>query len=389
MPITLPEKFWIITQECKSHLKIFTPLKNAERTDSFFSLPAVSLHFAGKACSISGRYVRPSLTLIPPLRYGTPPAGLPALTEGLFFLYKLFHQQTCSIIMQILLLPEKSCCPQSNVLIYSAPMNICLFTREEIEKPLPWNDERSQHLIKILHKKQGDSFAAGIIEGQAGKALITKITEKSSIEFSFEPESSGKTLYPLNMIIGFPRPIQLKRLLRDISGLGAKAVYLTGTELGEKSYLQSTLVERGAAYQMLLDGTVQAGSTHVPNLFIHKNLAECIEAASDAESAEKTTRQIQDPSVPVLKIALDNINPQCSLKDFIEAGISQSASNNLPYLFKATAAIGSERGWTDKERAFLEKSGFTRCSMGSRILRTESAATVAASIILNYMGVLN
>ena len=268
-------------------------------------------------------------------------------------------------------------------------MNICLFTSEEIGKPLPWNDGRAQHLIKVLHKKQGDSFAAGIVEGQAGKALITKISEKSFIEFSFEPESSGKILYPLNMIIGFPRPIQLKRLLRDIAGLGASAVYLTGTELGEKSYLQSTLVERGAAYQMLLDGTVQAGSTHVPELFIHKNLAECVENLNHAEYAEKSVQPSQEQAVPSLKIALDNINAQCSLKDFIEANISQTGNNNLPYRFKATAAIGSERGWTDKERSFLEKSGFTRCSMGSRILRTESAATVAASIILNYMGVLN
>ena len=179
-------------------------------------------------------------------------------------------------------------------------MNICLFTSEEIGKPLPWNDGRAQHLIKVLHKKQGDSFAAG-------KALITKISEKSFIEFSFEPESSGKILYPLNMIIGFPRPIQLKRLLRDIAGLGASAVYLTGTELGEKSYLQSTLVERGAAYQMLLDGTVQAGSTHVPELFIHKNLAECMENLNHAEYAEKSVQPSQEQAVPSLKIALDNI----------------------------------------------------------------------------------
>ena len=54
-------------------------------------------------------------------------------------------------------------------------MNICLFTKEEISKPLPYKDERAQHLIKILHKKEGDSFSAGIIEGKAGTALITKI----------------------------------------------------------------------------------------------------------------------------------------------------------------------------------------------------------------------
>ena len=52
------------------------------------------------------------------------------------------------------------------------------------------------------------------------------------------------------------------------------------------------------------------------------------------------------------------------------------------------AAIGSERGWTDKERNLLEKYGYVRCGMGERIMRTETAATVSASIILNKMGFL-
>ena len=49
------------------------------------------------------------------------------------------------------------------------------------------------------------------------------------------------------------------------------------------------------------------------------------------------------------------------------------------------SAIGSERGWTDRERKLLEDNGFIRCGMGERIMRTETAATVAGSIILNYM----
>ena len=52
------------------------------------------------------------------------------------------------------------------------------------------------------------------------------------------------------------------------------------------------------------------------------------------------------------------------------------------------AAIGSERGWTDKERDFLVEKGFTLCSMGERILRTETAATVAGSIILSQLGLI-
>lgn len=244
-------------------------------------------------------------------------------------------------------------------------MNICLFTSDEISKPLLLSDERAVHIIKVLHKQKGDSFDAGIIGGAAGTALIESISDDGQITFNFTPQSRGKPLYPLTMIIGFPRPIQLKRLFRDIAGLGVKKVILAGTELTEKSYLDSNVIKDGSAARMLLDGTVQAASTHVPELIVVKSLKEAVEQAKEDEFASC--------------IALDNRRMTTSLHDFLEKESSHSM----------IAAIGSERGWTDKERDLLEQSGFTLCSMGNRVLRTETAATVAASIILDSMGYLN
>ncbi len=260
-------------------------------------------------------------------------------------------------------------------------MNICLFEISELNSAdnkiytgtLSKKDERAQHIIKVLHKTVGDSFSAGIIGGQAGSATITSIAEKGcenegEISFSFEAQSSGKPLYPLTLVIGFPRPIQLRRLLRDIAGLGAKKVILCGTELTEKSYLESNVVTDGSAYQMLLDGTAQAASTHVPKLVFYDSLDEMLKKESEGMEWEMSS-----------KIALDNRRATKSLHDFLKSEGSHSV----------IAAIGSERGWTERERDTLEKNDFTLCSMGSRVLRTETAATVASSIILDSMGFLN
>ena len=244
-------------------------------------------------------------------------------------------------------------------------MNICLFSQEEITKPLDVKDERGEHILKILHKKTGETFTAGILGGKSGTATITDISD-GKIFFTFEPAGDGKPLNPLKMIIGFPRPIQLKRLLRDIAALGVCEVHLTGTELGEKSYMQSTLVEKGNAYKMLLDGTVQAGSTYVPELFLHKTLNECLSFFSGDD----------------VRLALDNKNPAMRLQEALQ---EKTVSAKTTTEQKVIAAIGSERGWTDRERKLLEDKVFIRCGMGERIMRTETAATVAGSIILNYM----
>ena len=61
-----------------------------------------------------------------------------------------------------------------------------------------------------MHKKEGEFFDAGIIGGKAGKAKILKIDE-TGLNFEFTEETDGKSLYPLSMIIGFPRPIQIKQ----------------------------------------------------------------------------------------------------------------------------------------------------------------------------------
>jgi RsmE family RNA methyltransferase len=127
---------------------------------------------------------------------------------------------------------------------------------------------------------------------------------------------------------------------------------------------------------MLLDGTAQAASTHVPELYMHKTLSECL----DALPLETATSLI----------TLDNVGSSTSLRAFLayQAAAGRdvvTATDKAPVI----AAIGSERGWTERERALLSSRGFTRCSMGKRILRTESAATVASSLILDAMGKLD
>ena len=247
-------------------------------------------------------------------------------------------------------------------------MNIVLFEEVELVSPLPLCDPRVKHIQKILHKGVGDSFDAGIVNGAAGTAEILSVSPQG-MEFRFVANGDGKPLHPVTMIIGFPRPIQLKRLLRDIASLGVSQVHLCGTELGEKSYLKATLSQPEELHAMLKDGSIQAKSTHVPQVFVHQNVASCLDFVAGNDS---------------IQVALDNIEPTASLQGFLSSQFSADEAKTAGVV----AAIGSERGWTAKERNLFRERGFTLCGMGERVLRTETAATTAVAIILSNMEIL-
>ena len=83
---------------------------------------------------------------------------------------------------------------------------------------------------------------------------------------------------------------------------------------------------------------------------------------------------------------MDNVKPKGSLFSFLQKELKNIDQNQTkPYIY---AAIGSERGWTDNERELFEKEGFAPCSLGERVLRTETAATVATTLIMQSLEIL-
>jgi RsmE family RNA methyltransferase len=249
-------------------------------------------------------------------------------------------------------------------------VNLLLFEPSELGKPLPRRDGRTIHLLKVLHKKAGDGFDAGILGGCRGTGRIEKIGLDGSILFSLQVNEAPPPRLPLRVAVGFPRPIQLRRLLRDLSNLGVEAVDLLGTELGEKSYRDTKLLSDGGAKEALIEGAIQSRDTTIPVLSVYASL--------DAWLRERPwDKQPAGSSRPFpLLVAADNVRPEGALA-------------RLPPMHgPLTLAVGAERGWSDRERDALEEAGFSRLSLGERALRTETACVAAAVLALEKIGQL-
>jgi 16S rRNA U1498 N3-methylase RsmE len=253
-------------------------------------------------------------------------------------------------------------------------------------KSLHRRDERTIHLLKVLHKKVGDSFEAGILGGNRGTGFIEAIKLDGSVVYTLDLREEPPQRYPVRLALGFPRPIQIRRILRDLSGLGLEAVDLFGTELGEKSYRETNLFTSGGARAALIEGAVQARDTRIPLLSAWQTLKAWLEerpwdSPPEAGKTSGPDRNVYLPGPgrlrpsPIL-IAADNVRPEGTFANLSAFGQS------------IVAAVGSERGWSDRERDELEAAGFLRLSMGERALRTETACIAAAVLALEKIGVL-
>jgi 16S rRNA (uracil1498-N3)-methyltransferase len=245
-------------------------------------------------------------------------------------------------------------------------LNILVLEEAEIGAPIPRTDRRWFHVKKVLKKKPGDRLDAGVVDGRLGKALLRSLTDKELV-LDFEPERDAPPLAPIRLILGFPRPIQATRILKDLTSLGVAEIRLMGTQLGEKSYAQSSIFKDEDFRGSLIEGAEQAGNPRLPKVFTHWDVAACLRAIDPWGQSPGSS----------------GAGKRIFLHPY---GDSERMGTGSGIEAPLTLAVGSERGWTDAEIELFRASGFTARSLGDRILKTETAALAATVLALAALG---
>lgn len=239
-------------------------------------------------------------------------------------------------------------------------MNIILFEKDELDRKISIHDPRIWHIRKILNCQEFDKFDIGIINGLKGQGWIQEQDAKS-VKLGYDlNDGIYESLYPVTLLIGHPRPQSLKKIFRETTALGVSQIIVAGTDMGEKSYFSSKLWKKDKYRKYLIEGAQQAHSTLLPKVERFPDLEKSIENIDNE-----------------ILIALDNAQAEEQLTRL------NLNSNSQPVL-----AIGSERGWSDRERKILMHNGFELFKLGKRILRTETAAVAGTTLILENLQIL-
>jgi len=238
-------------------------------------------------------------------------------------------------------------------------VNLVLFEPEETSRPLPCADPRAVHLLTVLRRRAGDTFDAGIVNGQRGRGTLAAVGAEA-LTLTFAWGDAPPPLDPVTLVVGLPRPQTARDILRDATALGVAAMHFVRTEKGEGSYAHSTLWSTGEWRRLLIAGAEQAFDTRLPEVTWDRSLLEAIGRLP--------------PKVG--RIALDHYEASTAL------------SAHRPAEGAVVLAFGPERGWSNAERAALRGAGFVLAHLGRRVLRTETAVTVAVALVKAGRGLI-
>ena len=247
-------------------------------------------------------------------------------------------------------------------------MNIILFSEIPDVFTLPYQDERAQHIRKVLRLKPGDTFSAGVINGERVVCELTALDDQArvmSVTALSRFEADSPLLNPVTLLVGQVRPICMKRILREAASLGVSSILVAGADTAERSYREAGIWRSGEFMRHVIDGGQQAASTGIPVVRLYPSIDEALSALDS--SGRVSLRQS-------VRIVLDNGIPSVPLRT-IPIGSDQDC----------ILAIGPERGWSDRERDLFLESGYIAAGIGSRVLRTETACTAAVAILLSRM----
>lgn len=263
-------------------------------------------------------------------------------------------------------------------------MNIILFNKKEFQKDsgprmfgritLLYPDRRLKHIRRILRATAGDILKAGIINGPAGNVSVESIS-KESVDLIFTPLDNLETSVFLDnpvIVMGAVRPPVVRRLIKDLTVFDTQKIIFIGTDLSEKSYLSSHSFNDEDIKKHLVLGAEQSGKTRIPDV-------------EKYDSLDKILKQLEsEPGLDKINgLAFDNKRPAMGYTKFLSDYFSVNQTRPS-YLF-----IGSERGWTDRERRLFAESGMPLIGMGPWILRTETAVISAVAIYHSFSQPLN
>jgi len=216
--------------------------------------------------------------------------------------------------------------------------------------------EHADHLVRVLRARVGQEFdlaAADFVR----RGRITAIADHR-VEFELGetvPASSPPNVTLLLAVFKFDR---MEWAIEKCTELGVSR-FVPVIARRTDAHLASASLKRAERWRRVaFQAAEQSRRTTPPEIAAPLKLQEALKLAGD------------------LRIVLAESEPETHLRDVL---VSHSSAG------ETILAIGPEGGWADDELQLFQKAGWISASLGSTILRAETAAIAAAAITISEL----
>lgn len=217
--------------------------------------------------------------------------------------------------------------------------------------------EAAHHLGRVLRAAPGQLYE--LSDGSSVWLARIERVGRALVEFSLvEPLPARESRLRITLLLSVVKFDRFEWCLEKATELGADEIIPLAAERSERA-LVAAAARRSARWEkILLESAQQSRRLRPPRLRPTVRPREIFPVAGAQHAALVILSE--RPEAPLLRTVL--------------AGVRGTS---------AALAIGPEGGWTDEELSASRAAGFLEASLGSYVLRTETAV-IAALAILNF-----
>lgn len=219
------------------------------------------------------------------------------------------------------------------------------------------------HLSHVLRKRTGDGFSATDGRGNVFDCLIDQIQKDSlTARIIKKKRFVGEPVLKLTLALALLKKGRFEWVVEKATEVGVSAFIPLQTE---RTVLRGSAANTRRCERIALAAMKQSNRSLLPSI-------------ASVQTFETVCRQSGGYSLKLLAhektsdVDLDRV----------------MAHQDRQYAKSAILCIGPEGGFTEDEVTFAKESGFAVFGLGPRRMRSETAAIVAAALILNRMGEL-
>jgi 16S rRNA (uracil1498-N3)-methyltransferase len=217
--------------------------------------------------------------------------------------------------------------------------------------------DHADHLIRVLRARIGQEF--DIAAGAAVRRGRIVTIEGNRVEFELGEEVPANAAANLTLLLAIFKFDRMEWAIEKCTELGVSRIIPVIARRTD-AHLAAAATKRAERWRRI---ALQA--------------AEQSRRADPPKIAEPAKLKDATRLTSALRIVLSESEQQTFLRDVVSS--SETASDTI-------LAIGPEGGWADDELQLFKDAGWISASLGSTILRAETAAIAATAITIAEIG---